>query len=133
VPNKNKRRVERYKGHYVWDCKVPAPFLDTLPDKTTSEFTHTRYTASTCDPADFKKEKFDLRQQLSQRSTEIFIVITLYNEGEELFLTTMRGVLRNIEYFCSLQGSEKWGKDGWQKIVVCIVADGRKKYASLSC
>ena len=132
MSNKAKKKVKRYKGHYVLDCKVPAPFLDLLPEKTANEFTDTRYTAATCDPADFKKQKFDLRQQLSKRSTEIFIVITLYNESEELFLRTMRGVLQNIAYFCSLQGSTMWGKDGWQKIVVCIVADGRKKYLSQS-
>lgn len=38
----------------------------------------------------------------------------------------MHGVMKNIAHLCSLENSSMWGPDGWKKIVVCIVADGRK-------
>ncbi|KAI2474524.1 Glycosyltransferase family 2 protein (mitochondrion) [Pyrenophora tritici-repentis] len=45
-----------------------------------------RYSAATCDPADFDAERFTLRQKLfaKPRHTELFIVITMYNEEDEL-------------------------------------------------
>ena len=119
-----------YNGHLVRKCPLPPHLLNSLPNNSGREFTHTRYTAVTCKPEDFSKEKFYLRQILYDppRPTELFIVITLYNEKEDLFLRTMQGVLKNITHFCSLETSEKWGEDAWKKIVVCIVADGREKY-----
>lgn len=35
--------------------------------------------------------------------------------------------MKNISYLCQRDRSSVWGKNGWQKITVCIVADGRKK------
>nr|AAB33398.1 chitin synthase B=class II zymogen/chsB product [Sartorya fumigata, H237, Peptide Partial, 201 aa] [Aspergillus fumigatus] len=52
---------------------------------------------------------------------------TMYNEDETHFTRTMHGIMRNISHFCSRSKSRTWGKDGWKKIVVCIIADGRKK------
>jgi len=57
----------------------------------------------------------------------MFIVITLYNEDEVSFARTMHGVMKNIAYLCSRARSKVWGKEGWRKVVVCIVADGRTK------
>src|SRR5947207_3572889 len=90
-----------------------------------------RYTAVTCHPEDFKKERYTLSQVLYEqpRVTELFIVITLYNEDEVLFARTMHGVMKNIAYLCSRKHSKVWGKEGWRKVVVCVVADGRTKYA----
>lgn len=39
----------------------------------------------------------------------------------------MHGVMKNIAHLCTLRGSDVWGPDSWQKVVVCIVADGRKQ------
>ena len=39
----------------------------------------------------------------------------------------MHGIMKNIAHLCTLRGSPIWGPDGWQKVVVCIVADGRKQ------
>lgn len=36
----------------------------------------------------------------------------------------------NIQYLCARDRSKTWGKDGWKKIVVCLVADGRDKINS---
>jgi chitin synthase len=126
---KTMKRVELTNGNLVLDCPVPPRLLSTLPNKTDREFTHMRYSAATCDPADFKKERFSLRQVLYEqaRQTEMFIVITLYNEDDELFLRTMHGVMKNVAHLCTRTRSKTWGKDGWRKVVVCIVADGRAK------
>ena len=64
------------------------------------------------------------------RKTELFIVMTMYNEDEELFTRTMQGVIRNVAHLCTRERSKTWGKDGWKKVVVCIVSDGRQKINS---
>jgi len=131
---KTMKRVDLFQGNLVLDCPVPPRFVNTLPNKKDREFTHMRYTAATCDPADFKKERFTLRQVLYEqpRQTELFIVITLYNEDEVLFARTMHGVQKNIAHLCSRTRSKVWGKEGWRKIVVCVVADGRTKCVQFS-
>ena len=88
-----------------------------------------RYSAATGDPNDFKQNGFTLRQMLYEppRQTELFIVITMYNENDKMFARTMHGVMKNIAYLCEREYSEPWGKDGWKKVVVCIVSDGREK------
>ncbi|KAF3085705.1 Chitin synthase, class 1 [Orbilia oligospora] len=126
---KTVKKVELYQGNLVLDCPVPKKLLSQMPRQNAREFTHMRYTAATCDPADFLKERFTLRQQLfsKPRYTELFIVVTMYNEDEILFARTMRGVIKNIQYMCGRTGSQTWGDEGWKKIVVCIVSDGRLK------
>lgn len=39
----------------------------------------------------------------------------------------MHGVMKNVAHLCSRSRSHIWGAEGWKKVVVCIVADGRKK------
>ncbi|KAG5647067.1 hypothetical protein DXG03_001437 [Asterophora parasitica] len=87
--NKTRRRVQLTNGNLVVDLPVPPKLV--LPRRGEPETTKTRYTAVTCDPDDFEKRGFFLRQNEVGRRTELFIVITMYN------------------------------------VVVCIVADGRKK------
>lgn len=59
-----------------------------------------RYTAATCDPDDFMRSKYSLRQYLYGRDTELFIVMTMYNEDEVLFVKTMNAcVILNYLYF----------------------------------
>ncbi|KAK0526957.1 Chitin synthase 4 [Tilletia horrida] len=131
VPRRYKtiKRVELYHGNLVLDCPVPSKLLEKLNDRESREFTHMRYTAATCDPDKFKEERFTLRPVLFDppRRTEMFIVLTMYNEDEELFTRTMHGVMTNIAHLCTRERSKTWGKDGWKKVVVCIVSDGRKK------
>lgn len=50
------------------------------------------------------------------RQTELFIVITMYNENAELFCRTLYGVMKNIAHLCGRKNSRVWGKDGWQKV-----------------
>ncbi len=39
----------------------------------------------------------------------------------------MIAVMKNIAYLCNHLNNKFWDKEGWKKIVVCIVADGRSK------
>ncbi|KAG6920226.1 hypothetical protein DXG01_004995 [Tephrocybe rancida] len=123
--NKTKRRVQLTNGNLVIDLAVPPRLV--LPRRGEPETTKTRYTAVTCDPDEFEKKGFFLRQNEIGRRTELFIVITMYNEDEVLFCRTMYGVMRNIAHLCTRKNSQTWGPNAWQKVVVCIVADGRKK------
>jgi chitin synthase len=144
------KRIPLVKGNLVLDCPIPEKLLEAVPRKDSEEFTHMRYTAATCDPDDFQTSGYTLRPRIYGRHTELFIVVTMYNvricphdlaqqqlwtnyislplqEDEVLFARTMHGVMKNIAHLCTLRGSDVWGPDGWQKVVVCIVADGRKQ------
>ncbi|ORY77216.1 glycosyltransferase family 2 protein [Leucosporidium creatinivorum] len=129
---KTVKRVQLYHGNLVLDCQVPPKLLERCPRKEDREFTHMRYTAATCDPNDFLDEQYSLRQILYEtpRRTELFIVMTMYNEDEVLFCRTMHGVMKNIQHLCERTRSKTWGADGWKKVVVCIVSDGRAKINS---
>jgi Chitin synthase/Chitin synthase N-terminal len=121
-----KKQVQLIEGNLVLDNPVPSKLTSFLPRRD-SEFTHMRYTAATCDPDDFAKDGYTLRPALFGRETQLFIVVTMYNEDEILFTRTMHGIMRNIAHLCSRSKSRVWGEDGWQKVVVCIVADGRRE------
>ncbi len=121
-----------FHGNFVLDSAVPTKLLNMCALRNEREFTHMRYSAATCDPNDFKDSGFTLRQLHYDppRRTELFIVMTMYNEDEELFCRTMHGVLKNIAHLCKRDRSKTWGKEGWKKVVVCIVSDGRAKINS---
>ncbi|KAI8381355.1 chitin synthase 1 [Radiomyces spectabilis] len=121
------KKVKLTAGNLVLENPVPTRYLQHVQRRDAREFTHMRYTAATCDPADFAKQNYKLRQQLLGRSTTLFIVLTMYNEDEVLFCRTMHGVMKNISHLCSRTRSSTWGPNGWQKVVVCIVSDGRAK------
>ncbi|OJJ06821.1 hypothetical protein ASPVEDRAFT_140716 [Aspergillus versicolor CBS 583.65] len=125
----SKKEVQLINGELILECKIPTILHSFLPRRDDREFTHMRYTAVTCDPDDFTQRGYTLRQQIGRtmRETELFICVTMYNEDEIHFTRTMHGIMRNISHFCSRSKSRTWGKDGWKKIVVCIIADGRKK------
>ena len=69
----------------VVDLPVPPKLVKILPVvggvryEEKSEMTKTRYTAVTCDPDEFERRGFFLRQNELGRTTELFIVITMYN------------------------------------------------------
>jgi chitin synthase len=121
-----------FHGNFVLDSAVPTKLLDMCAMRNEREFTHMRYSAATCDPNDFMSSGFTLRQVHYDppRRTELFIVMTMYNEDEELFCRSMHGVIKNIVHLCKRDRSKTWGKDGWKKVVVCIVSDGRSKINS---
>ncbi|KAK3906004.1 hypothetical protein C8A05DRAFT_30160 [Staphylotrichum tortipilum] len=129
APQMSRREVQLINGELVLECKIPTILYSFLPRRDEIEFTHMRYTAVTCDPDDFAERGYKLRQSIGRtaRETELFICITMYNEDEYGFTRTMHAVMKNISHFCSRTRSRTWGEMGWQKIVVCIVSDGREK------
>lgn len=82
---KLKKAVRLTNGNLIVDLNVPPKLVKILPVvggvryEEKSEMTKTRYTAVTCDPDDFEKQGFFLRQNELGRTTELFIVITMYN------------------------------------------------------
>jgi len=124
-----KKEVKLINGELILECKIPTILYSFLPRRDETEFTHMRYTAVTCDPDDFVSKGYKLRQNIGStaRETELFICVTMYNEDEINFTRTMHAVMKNIAHFCSRSKSRTWGEHGWQKIVVCIVSDGRQK------
>ncbi|KAI9510939.1 chitin synthase-domain-containing protein [Russula earlei] len=123
--NNATKRVPLTNGNLVLDLPVPPKLV--LPRVGQPEVMKTRYTAVTCDPDDFEKNGHFLRQNQMNRRTELFICITMYNEDEILFCRTLYGVMRNIAHLCTRKNSHTWGVESWKKVVVCIVADGRRK------
>jgi chitin synthase len=125
----SKKEVKLINGELVLECKIPTILYSFLPRRDEVEFTHMRYTAVTCDPDDFVSRGYKLRQNIDRttRETELFICITMYNEDELNFTRTMHAVIKNISHFCGRSRSRTWGENGWRKIVVCIVSDGRDK------
>lgn len=120
-----KQRIRLTQGNLIVDLKIPLRL--PIPVRQAPENQYTRYTAVTCDPDEFKKRGFFLRQIEYKRETELFVVITLYNEDEILFCRTLYAVMQNISHLTTRKNSQRWGPNSWEKVVVCIVADGRKK------
>ncbi|KAJ7611002.1 chitin synthase 2 [Roridomyces roridus] len=120
------RKVELQQGNLVLDMDVPTNIVPAGKGAV-EEFSKMRYTAATCDPDDFSRSKYSLRPFLYGRQTELFIVMTMYNEDEVLFTRTMNAVIKNIAHLCSRDRSKMWGPEGWKKVVVCVVSDGRSK------
>ena len=73
-----KRRVQLTNGNLVIDLPVPPKLILPLR-KSDRETGFTRYTAVTCDPDDFEKSGLFLRQNESNRPTELFVCVTMYN------------------------------------------------------
>ncbi|XXG95059.1 hypothetical protein Hte_001319 [Hypoxylon texense] len=128
-PVTSKKEVQLINGELILECKIPTILYSFLPRRDEVEFTHMRYTAVTCDPDDFAEKGYKLRQNIGRtaRETELFICVTMYNEDEIDFTRTMHAVMKNVSHFCGRNKSRTWGENGWQKIVVCIVSDGREK------
>ena len=139
------KQVQLFRGNLVLDVPVPS-HITPAGKGDIEEFAKMRYTAATCDPDDFMSSRYSLRQYLNGRDTELFIVMTMYNEDEVLFVKTMNAwvifhlshrrsslallrnsVIKNIAHLCSRTRSKTWGPEGWKRVVVCIVSDGRSK------
>jgi chitin synthase len=105
---------------------IPQNLLTQLPSQQLPEFKEIRYTPATCDPSDFGKLRGALRLSSIERNTKILIAITLYNEDAELLARTLHGVIKNIADLCKHE-TAGFGREGWRKIVICVIADGRQK------
>lgn len=62
-------------GTLVYDIPVPAQIIPTGAKQ--EEMTKMRYTAVTCDPDEFMRNKYTLRPFLLGRRTELYIVMTM--------------------------------------------------------
>ncbi|KAI8929496.1 chitin synthase-domain-containing protein [Entophlyctis helioformis] len=118
------------QGNLVIDVPVPDRVLQMGKIAEGDEFTHMRYTAVTCSADDFSRKGYSLRQQEYGRPTELFIVVTMYNEDDALFCKSMQALMKNIAYLCTRTRSRMWGAEGWKKAIICIVSDGRSKVSS---
>ncbi|RIB03736.1 Glycosyltransferase Family 2 protein [Gigaspora rosea] len=119
-----KQRVEILNGNLMINCPVPENILKNI-SYNSEEFTHLRYTACTSKPEIFKEKDLILRQIEYKRNTELFILINMYDDNEILLSHTIDGIIENITYLCSLSDSPTWGNDGWKKVVICIISNGR--------
>lgn len=128
---RTKKRLADFLGNLVFDCPVSNDLLKQYKVKHEErEFCYMRYTAATSDPTNFSLQRFTLRQPLfkpPRAPCEMMVVVTMYNEDDVLLARTLKGVFDNIKYLCSKQKSKVWGVEGWKKIVVTIVSDGRTK------
>ncbi|KAG2236413.1 hypothetical protein INT48_008395, partial [Thamnidium elegans] len=122
-----KRLVQVPQGKLVLDCPVPQQYLERVSIRDPKEFSTMRYTAVTCDASEFVHNKYTLRQEIMKRETEIVICITMYNEDEILLSRTLHGVMKNISQLIKRYRSPIWNENGWQKVVICIISDGREK------
>ncbi|CAG8717216.1 5443_t:CDS:2 [Gigaspora margarita] len=114
--------------HLVLELPIPADLLGNILRKDLKEFTQVKYTACTSEPDNFAKKGFTLRQAETSppRPIELLIMLTMCNEDKDLLSSTFHGVVKNIAHLCARKRSKVWGEDGWKKVVVCIVADGRE-------
>lgn len=122
-----RKEVKLVRGNLVLDCPVPTKLYSFLPRRDRDEFVYMRYTACTSDPDQFSSSGFTLRPAIYEREIQLCICVTMYNEDEVSFSRTMHAVMKNIAQLCSRNKSRVWGKEGWKKVVVTIVSDGRAK------
>ncbi|GMM38560.1 hypothetical protein DASC09_058990 [Saccharomycopsis crataegensis] len=134
-------------GNLALDCPIPSKLaahykIAKDQDRQAAEFMRMKYTAVTSQPERFLFDKFTLRQQLFKTPRvpcEMMIVVTMYNEDDILLGRTLKGIFDNLKYLC--RKKKDWGPEGWKKVVVAVVSDGRTKInpraralmASLGC
>ncbi|ORX38479.1 chitin synthase-domain-containing protein [Kockovaella imperatae] len=123
------------QGNWINEYPVPRPIVSAIESKwlggKSTEFTHLRYTAATCDPDDFTAANgWNLRVNEYGRETELLIAVTSYNEDKHLYARTLHHVMLNIRDICNTKASKFWrrtaeeGMPGWKRIVVTLIADG---------
>ncbi|THG98213.1 hypothetical protein EW026_g3937 [Hermanssonia centrifuga] len=130
------RKVKLTNGNFITEYAVPSPVYSAIEGKwtagtRTTEFSHMRYTAATCDPDDFSEATgYSLRTKMYNRQTELLIAVTSYNEDKTLYARTLHGVMLNIRDICKTKQSKYWrrtaeeGVPAWQKITVALIIDG---------
>ncbi|KAI8902971.1 chitin synthase-domain-containing protein [Globomyces pollinis-pini] len=120
------QRVKPEAGNFVMSVPISKYILQDAEFKDGEEFTHVTYTAVTGEPEEFPS-RYQLRARRYGREVKVALVVTMYNEDDDLFTKSMMAVQRNIAFLCSKQCPFSWGKDGWKNFVVVIVSDGRTK------
>ena len=54
-------------------------------------------------------------------------VSTLLSSRDVVSTAASGSVIKNIAHLCGRNKSKMWGPEGWKKVVVCVVSDGRNK------
>ncbi|WAR58672.1 hypothetical protein PtB15_10B10 [Puccinia triticina] len=132
-------KVKLQHGHFVNEYPVPTAVkngnLAGGYKGETTEFSHMRYSAVTCDPDDFTREAgWTLRTENYGRQTELLVAITYYNEDKILVARTLHGVMMNLRDMCKAKwsefrqlakrGGEEAPSEAWKMISVVLVFDG---------
>ncbi|SCU98144.1 LAMI_0F13234g1_1 [Lachancea mirantina] len=107
------------------DNPIPRGLLEILPRRDSPEFTEMRYTACTVDPDNYVSEGYSLRFAEMNRECQVVICVTMYNEDKHALATTLHSIMKNISHLCTRKRSHVWGPNGWKRIQVIIVSDGR--------
>ncbi|MBW0494345.1 hypothetical protein O181_034060 [Austropuccinia psidii MF-1] len=139
-PNRAKTiKVKLQHGHFVHEYPVPTPVKNSNLAGgyigETTEFSHMRYSAVTCDPDEFTRQAgWTLRPENYGRKIELLVAITYYNEDKILVARTLHGVMTNLRDMCKARWSEfrhlakKRGEEaateGWKMLSVVLVFDG---------
>ncbi|CEG46799.1 chitin synthase 1 [Plasmopara halstedii] len=78
---------------------------------------------------DFSSSGYHLRCVEVGRRPRLMICITMYNEGPQQLQATLRKLANNLTYLKDHEEtlSSFGGENGWQNVLVCIVADGREQ------
>ncbi|PPR06579.1 hypothetical protein CVT24_001760 [Panaeolus cyanescens] len=129
------RKVKLTHGNFIAEYPVPTPVFSAIETRfsntNTTEFSHMRYTAATCDPDEFTEANgWSLRTKMYNRDTEVLIAVTSYNEDKTLYARTLHGVMLNIRDMCNTKQSKFWrrpaedGDPAWKKITVALIVDG---------
>ncbi|KAG0200523.1 Chitin synthase, class 2 [Mortierella sp. GBA30] len=127
------KKVQLTDGNLVLDTPVPSSYLSAVDFQSGHEFEAMRYMAVTCD-ADLVPEKnYKLRTHSLKRSVELAICLTVNEESPQAFCLTLHSLIKNIKHMCSPISKSRshknpvWAEeDSWKKVVICIVADGRR-------
>lgn len=122
-----RKTVTSENGNLILENPVPTKLASFLPRRDEDEFLFMRYSACTSEPDDFVDAGFTLRAAKLNREIELCVCVTMYNENEVHLTRTLHAVMKNVAHLCSRNRSRIWGPDGWKKVQVIIVSDGRAK------
>lgn len=115
---------------------VPCPLVgriletDAVPPRPDDpeEFQCMFYTSSSTKNIKNFRNEYPLRCMLQNRPPpSLMVVITMYNEDDNELKMTMRKVANNVNHLRTKQLPGYMNDEAWQKILVCIVSDGRTK------
>lgn len=131
TPKPIPRSAMTLRGNLILDSEVPTALIQSygLKGRIPNEFNFMRYMLVTCDPEDFARKQYLLRQNSYSRprETELLICITLYDEEPYLVARTLKGVIQNVLHLSNRKEDPTWGSNLFKKVLVCFVADGRNK------
>lgn len=109
------------------DNPIPAGLREILPRRNSPEFLEMRYTACTSDPDNFVEDGYNLRMAEMDRECQIAICVTMYNEDKYALARTLHSIQQNVAHLCKRHRSSVWGANGWKRVQILIISDGRSK------